>query len=137
MPGEFSKLLLHTGVMLVYSALYSDQLELDVNTQTPSPSPIPVPALKRKHKPHAKVVTLSVQAPKQTKLVNGMRKSERRAIGTVQYQEGEEVSAGKREDMAISSSQFHLRERLPLDLVRIKTHSLRARARSFEELRVN
>lgn len=137
MPGEFSKLLLHTGVMLVYSALYSDQLELDVKAHTSSPSPIPVPAPKRKHKPHAEVVTISVQAPKQIKLVNGMRKSERRAIGTVLYQEGEEVSTGKREDMAVFSSQIHLRERLPLDLMRIKTHSLRTRARSFEELRIN
>ena len=132
MPGEFSKLLLHTAVALVYAALYSERLELDATAPVPASSSEPQ---KRKRKPHPKVVSVSVQAPKQSLLVQGVQKPVRRAIGTVQYQEAEEVPAARREDM--TSPQASLHERLPLRLVRIKTYSLRTDARSFEVLRVS
>ena len=131
MPGEFSKLLLQTAVMLVHCALYSDQLEVDASLAVPSITT----EKRRKHKAQPKVVTVKEQVPRQTTLVQGVQRAVRRAIGTVQYQEAEEVPASSREDTI--SSQVRLCERLPLRLVRVKTYSLRAEAKSFEELRVS
>ena len=134
MPGGVSELMLYTTVTLIYSVLYSDEMMLEVDMPTSNGSTRSTDTVRKRRKPQPKVVSLIPSAPKQTTTVLGMKQSLPRAIGTVQYQEAQEITLPPSSD---TTSSFQLRERLPFHLVRVRVHSVRSQPQSFESLRVN